>query len=45
MAIGVKDSKPRSIWPAFLLGPRPGLKEVAVVCWSLFVILLVIPLR
>jgi hypothetical protein len=43
MAIGVKDSKPRSIWPAFLLGPRPGLKEVAVVCWSLFVILLVIP--
>ena len=31
-------------WPESILGPRPGLKELNVVCWGLFVIGLIIPL-
>ncbi len=31
-------------WPQSILGPRPGLKELNVVCWSLFVIGLIFPL-
>lgn len=31
-------------WPDRLLGPRPGLKEMTLVCWSLFVSCLVVPL-
>ena len=31
-------------WPQSLLGPRPGLKELNVVCWALFVIGLIFPL-
>lgn len=31
-------------WPRRILGPRPGLKEVNVVCWALFVVLLLVPL-
>ena len=30
-------------WPESILGPRPGLKELNVVCWGLFVIGLIIP--
>jgi len=31
-------------WPDRLLGPRPGLKEVTLVCWCLFVSCLVVPI-
>ena len=31
-------------WPDRILGPRPGLKEVTLVCWCLFVACLVVPL-
>ena len=31
-------------WPQRLLGPRPGLREITIVCWGLFLGLLVIPL-
>ncbi len=31
-------------WPQSILGPRPGLKELNVFCWGLFVIGLVFPL-
>jgi len=31
-------------WPESIFGPRPGLKELNVVCWGLFVIGLVFPL-
>jgi hypothetical protein len=30
-------------WPTRLLGPRPGLKEINLVCWGSFVVFLVIP--
>jgi Glycosyltransferase family 87 len=30
-------------WPDRMLGPRPGLKEVTLVCWCLFVSCLVVP--
>jgi hypothetical protein len=31
-------------WPKSILGPRPGLKEINVFCWGLFVIGLIFPL-
>ena len=31
-------------WPDRILGPRPGLKEVTLVCWCLFASCLVVPL-
>ena len=31
-------------WPQSILGPRPGLKEMNVFCWGLFVIGLLFPL-
>jgi hypothetical protein len=31
-------------WPRKILGPCPGLKELNLLCWSLFVILLILPL-
>ncbi len=31
-------------WPQSILGPPPGLKELNVLCWGLFVIVLIIPL-
>ena len=31
-------------WPDRVLGPRPGLKEVTLVCWCLFASCLVVPL-
>lgn len=31
-------------WPQSILGPRPGLKELNVFCWGLFVIGLIVPL-
>lgn len=34
----------KSLWPEKLLGPAPGLKEMNVFCWALFVALLVVPL-
>jgi hypothetical protein len=30
-------------WPEKVLGPRPGLRELNVLCWGLFVVLLLIP--
>ena len=33
-----------ALWPDRVLGRRPGLKEVNVVCWGLFVAFLVVPL-
>lgn len=31
-------------WPVRLLGPCPGVREISLVCWGLFIGLLVIPL-
>ena len=31
-------------WPDRILGPRPGLKEITLICWCLFVACLVVPL-
>ena len=31
-------------WPDRILGPRPGLKEITLVCWCLFIACLVVPL-
>ena len=31
-------------WPRRILGPRPGLKEVNLICWALFVTFLLVPL-
>ncbi|MGA9586419.1 MAG: glycosyltransferase family 87 protein, partial [Terracidiphilus sp.] len=31
-------------WPESILGPRPGLKELNVFCWGLFVLGLIFPL-
>jgi hypothetical protein len=31
-------------WPESILGPRPGLKELNVICWGFFVIGLIVPL-
>lgn len=40
-----KSSDRASIfWPERLLGPSPGLKEVNLVCWALFLAFLVTPL-
>ena len=33
----------RSLWPNKLLGPPPGLKELNVLCWGSFLLLLLIP--
>lgn len=30
-------------WPDRILGPRPGMKEMNLVCWGLFVAFLVVP--
>lgn len=44
-AVPVGRSQRNSIfWPRRILGPRPGLKEVNLVCWALFVVLLLVPL-
>lgn len=42
----VEESRRRSIakWPNALLGPRPGLRELNVLCWALFVTFLLLPL-
>jgi hypothetical protein len=32
------------IWPSTLLGPPPGLKELNVLCWALFVTFFLLPL-
>jgi hypothetical protein len=32
------------LWPSKLLGPPPGLRELNVVCWALFVLFLLVPL-
>jgi hypothetical protein len=31
-------------WPERILGPRPGLREMNLVCWGMFVAFLVVPL-
>lgn len=31
-------------WPAGILGPAPGLKEVNLICWGLFFLVIVAPL-
>lgn len=33
-----------SLWPRKVLGPPPGLKGLNLICWGLFVALLVVPL-
>jgi hypothetical protein len=39
------DGKERSLfWPKRLLGPRPGLKEINLVCWAMFIAFLLVPL-
>ena len=35
--------KPSIHWPDRILGPRPGLKEVNLACWALFVAFLIVP--
>jgi hypothetical protein len=30
-------------WPEKVLGPRPGLRELNVLCWGLFVLLILVP--
>jgi hypothetical protein len=35
---------PERIWPERILGPRPGLREINLVCWSSFVAFLLVPL-
>jgi hypothetical protein len=45
MGNGIAQTKGMSrLWPDRVLGPRPGLKEVNVLCWGLFVLLLIVPL-
>lgn len=44
-AVQLDRSQQGSIfWPRRILGPQPGLKEINVVCWALFVALLLVPL-
>lgn len=31
-------------WPERILGPRPGLKEINVVCWGIFILFLLAPI-
>ncbi len=31
-------------WPDHILGPRPGLREIALVCWGLFIGSLLLPI-
>lgn len=45
MGDGALNAKRRfSLWPEKILGPIPGLKELNVVCWCLFVLFLFVPL-
>jgi hypothetical protein len=39
----VNDTR-KGLWPEKILGPAPGLKEINVFCWGLFVAVLVAPL-
>ena len=41
----MSNTKERSIlWPERILGPRPGLKELNVICWGLFVGCIILPI-
>lgn len=33
-----------ALWPTKILGPRPGLKEMNVACWGMFVTFLFVPI-
>jgi hypothetical protein len=33
-----------TLWPERILGPRPGLKELNVICWSVFICFIVVPI-
>jgi len=45
MEFGVKHGNQGLLrWPQSILGPPPGLKELNVFCWGLFVIGLIVPL-
>lgn len=33
-----------AFWPTQILGPRPGLREMNLVCWGMFIAFLLIPL-
>ena len=35
--------RPMFPWPENLLGPRPGLKEINVLCWAIFCLCIVVP--
>jgi Glycosyltransferase family 87 len=37
------SSKTSIHWPDRILGPRPGLKEVNLACWGMFVAFLIVP--
>jgi Glycosyltransferase family 87 len=37
------STRPSSFWPEKLLGRRPGLKEINVLCWAMFAAFLLIP--
>jgi hypothetical protein len=44
-AVQLERSQKGSIfWPRRILGPQPGLKEINLVCWALFVAFLVVPI-
>lgn len=34
---------PSALWPERLLGRRPGLKELNIICWGLFIAFLLVP--
>jgi hypothetical protein len=35
--------RPTILWPESILGPRPGLKEIHVLCWALFFLCVLAP--
>ena len=37
------DISTLTLWPEKILGPRPGLKEINVICWSIFIGFIVVP--
>ena len=44
MAARASTKKRLTIWPEQILGPRPGLKELNLMCWCLFALFLLVPL-
>ena len=42
-ATGAQPRSGPSLWPRRLLGPLPGIKEINLICWGLFVVCLLAP--